>query len=381
MSVLPKKSPSKSTDIGINDLLDSSSTDGLLEKVTFAKAIVNHSDLSATGWSTWESLAGPLKYPPSVVCTEPGVLYAFAVMDDDLLYVQRYSSTIGDWWGFWLPMGPEDDTHLTSKPAAVSWASNRIDVFVLGLNGCCMHLYWDIGVNLPAWDNLGNNLKYPPSVVSWGPRRLDVFSANMTTGQLVHRAWDGTWHDWEAPLQKIVVSEISAVSWGPRRLDIFALQPETPRLQNLAHISYDGTKWAFDEPVDAYGATPPTAVCWGPNRIDVFAGTVAWQGTLFYHWAWDGSSWSLGYIRPPAGIQVSANQTTSLCSWAAGRLDLVALLQGTCYHKYWEGSWSDWDNLGGTFGEDQLTCATWGVNRLDIFGVRPDKGCQYISWS
>jgi hypothetical protein len=55
------------------------------------------------------------------------------------------------------------------------------------------------------------------------------------------------------------------------------------------------------------------------------------------------------------------------------------------YHKYWNGSaWgpspTDWEPLGGTF-DSAPAVASWGSNRLDIFGLGTDDQMYHKYWN
>jgi hypothetical protein len=54
------------------------------------------------------------------------------------------------------------------------------------------------------------------------------------------------------------------------------------------------------------------------------------------------------------------------------------------YHKFWDGTnWGpsrdDWEALSGTF-ESSPTVASWGPNRLDLFGLGTDNSMYHLDW-
>jgi Repeat of unknown function (DUF346) len=86
-------------------------------------------------------------------------------------------------------MALTSSTHLmASAPAAVSWGSNRLDVFAQGTDKSLQHWWWDGS----SWgsESLGGALVSAPAAVSWGSGRLDVF-AQGTDKSLQHWWWDG----------------------------------------------------------------------------------------------------------------------------------------------------------------------------------------------
>src|SRR5262249_14536578 len=79
----------------------------------------------------------------------------------------------------------------TSAPAASSWASGRLDVFVRGTTNALYHKYWD-GSRWQGWDQLGvDTFASGPAAVSWGPNRIDVFARGIDNA-LHHIFWDGS---------------------------------------------------------------------------------------------------------------------------------------------------------------------------------------------
>ena len=67
----------------------------------------------------------------------------------------------GGAWGGWQPLGG----YLTSAPDAASWASNRLDVPVLGSDQGLWHLTWN-GSSWSNWQGLSGKWTGNPSAVS-----------------------------------------------------------------------------------------------------------------------------------------------------------------------------------------------------------------------
>jgi hypothetical protein len=281
----------------------------------------------------------------------------------------------------------------TMAIAAASWGANRLDVFARGTATDMLHIAWTGDSWSPgasSWESLGGEFASPPAVASWGPGRLDVFAVG-TNGQMLHKAWDGTaWQpatNWEPlSIEYSGLAQFSGppavASWGPGRLDIFAVQ----LTGQMYHKAWDGSAWAPAglgwEPMGGEFASPPTVVSWGPNRLDIFG--VGTDGQLLYK-NWDGTAWHpsptgwepLGgkFISPPA-----------VASWGPGRLDIFGL--GTdrqMYHKTWTGTaWypspTNWEPLGGEFISPPAV-ASWGPGRLDVFGLGADGQMLHKTWT
>ena len=173
-----------------------------------------------------------------------------------------------------------------STPAAVSWGSNRIDVFTRGTDNVLWHKWWN--GTWHDWESLGGQLTGAPAVCSWGENRLDVFTRG-TDNALWHKWWNGTWHDWES-LGGVLISAPAAVSWGSNRIDVFVRGTDNA----LWHKWWNGT-WHDWESLGGQLTGAPAVCSWGENRLDVFT-----RGT-------DNALW----------------------------------------HKWWNGTWHDWESLGG----------------------------------
>lgn len=89
--------------------------------------------------------------------------------------------------------------------------------------------------------------------------------------------------------------------------------------------------------------------------------------------AWDGQSWSTGYL---GGVGTSA---PAVVSWGPGRLDVfVRGTTGSLYHKWFAGgSWHGWEDLGGRL-VGSPTVASWGPGRLDIFARAANNQLEHL---
>ncbi|KAM3093174.1 M12 family metallopeptidase [Phormidesmis sp. 146-12] len=184
----------------------------------------------------------------------------------------------GNAWSDWENLGGQ----LASAPTAVSWASNRIDVFAQGKNNRLWHKVWD-GTRWGDWmEDPTGVMSSAPAVTSWRANRLDVFVRG-ETGELWHKAWgESKWSDWEN-LGGQLASAPAAVSWAPNRLDVFA-QGKNNRLW---HKVYSENQWgAWMEDPKGVMSSAPGVASWRANRLDVF---VRGDGEELWHKAWDES--------------------------------------------------------------------------------------------
>jgi C1A family cysteine protease len=235
-------------------------------------------------------------------------------------------------WLGWESLGGQ----ITSRPAAASWAANRIDVVARGLDSAVWHRWWD-GSSWRGWESLGGQLHGAPAICSWGNGRLDIFGVGLDH-QLYHRWFQGGWSGWEA-LGGQLSSEPTAVSWGPNRIDVFARGMDNA----MWHLWWDGSAWRGWENLGGSISSAPGVSSWSANRLDCFARGM--DSALWHRW-WDGGAWR-GWERL-GGVLTDAPMG-------------------------WDGnSWSGEEDLGGTLGSGVGT-SSWAAGRLDCFVMGMDS--------
>jgi len=280
--------------------------------------------------------------------------------------------------------------------AALSWGSNRVDIFAIGAPDKQMyHKAWTGSALVPLpqsptsprflrwadWEPLGGKFSSPPSVVSWGPNRADIFGLGAYDNQMYHKAWTGSAlvpspTDWE-PLGGVFSSPPTVVSWGPNRLDIFCIGTDKQMYHKArtdnAWVPPAATDW---EPLGGQFNGPPAVVSWGPNRLDIFGiGT----DNQMYHKARTNNAWV-----PPAATDWEPlggvfNSPPAVVSWGPNRLDIFGIgADNQMYHKArTDNAWvppaaTDWEPLGGVFNSPPAVVSE-GPNRLDIFCIGADN--------
>ncbi len=267
---------------------------------------------SFVGWHGWESLGGSITSKPSAVSWGPNRIDVVARGLDSAVWHRWWDGTA---WRGWESLGGL----IQGAPAICSRASGRLDMFAVGLNHHLFHKWFQGGWS--AWEDLGGVLSSEPAAVSCGPNRIDVFARGMDQA-MWHLWWDGVgWHGWES-LGGGLSSAPAASSWGANRLDTFVRGYD----MHLWHKSWNGTAWSGWEDLKGVLSGEPGAVSWGPNRIDVF---YPGQNSHMWHRSWNGSTWSgeddlLGTLSSGVGVS----------SWAKNRLD--CFVEGTdsaLYHK------------------------------------------------
>ncbi|HSX45843.1 MAG TPA: cohesin domain-containing protein [Candidatus Saccharimonadia bacterium] len=114
----------------------------------------------------------------------------------------------------------------------------------------------------------------------------------------------------------------------------------------------------------------PASVSWASGRIDVF---VRGSDNMLWHryFAGSWSNWeSLGGV-------LASNPTVT--SWGPGRLDVFAKgNDGQMWHMWYENGWSRWEALGGALASAPAA-TTWSPGRLDVF-VRGTDNQLWHRW-
>lgn len=253
---------------------------------------------------------------------------------------------------------------LTSKPNAVSWGANRIDVVVRGTDSAVYHKWWN-GSSWNGYENLGGLIQGAPTICSWANGRLDIFATGLNH-HLWHRWYQGGWSNWE-DLGGVLSSEPAAVSWGNGRIDVFARGMDS----TLYHMWYDG-HWHSWESLGGVCGSGPAVASWAGNRLDCFV-----QGMdhhLWHKW-WNGSAWS-GWEDLGGTVQGSPGAV----SWGPNRIDVFYPGKNfAMMHKWWNGSvWSGEENLGGGLSSG-VGVSSWAAGRLDCF-VEGTDSSMYHKW-
>lgn len=266
---------------------------------------------------------------------------------------------------------------IVGKPTAVSWAENRLDIFVRGLDNQIYHKAWDNGwyPDILGWESIGGTFAGDPVAVSWEKNRLDIFVRSFD-GRIYHKwwtpqtGWGPSQQNWE-DLGGRAGSDPVVVSWGKNRLDILMRGQDGA----LYHKAWDQNRWWPS--VDGWNSLggnivgKPAVTAWSANRLDIF---VMGADKRVYHKAWTGQNWypsETGF----SSLGGSVTSAPSAVSWASGRLDVVVRgSDSRLYHKaYQEGtgwypSLEGWSSLGGYLLENSNpTIVSWGKERLDIF--------------
>lgn len=127
------------------------------------------------------------------------------------------------------------------------------------------HLYWD-GSKWSDWERLiGDIIPATPAAVTWDTNRFDVFAININ-GTLTHVYWDGSQYNNEdlgSGDETTFVGTPSVTTWGVGRFDIVALAEDG----QYYYKYYGGGNWApwkpkgFPPNNGSFISSPATVSC------------------------------------------------------------------------------------------------------------------------
>jgi|GEM_PF-729931 len=354
-------------------------------------------DIGAPGWDPFagagiirakaalDVVAAAPRTSGPVVSWAPNRLDVFVIGTTSGLHHKYYN---GSAWGPSLTGYEFMGGTIQDSAEVVAWGPNRLDAFVVGMNSGLYHKYWNgaaWGPSVTGYEFLGGVIEGHPRAVAWGSNRLDVFVVG-TDRALYHKYWNGSaWAPSVTGYENLggtIVGSPEVVAWGPNRLDIFVLGTNS----GLYHKYWSGSAWGPSvtgyEFLGGVIEEQPKAVAWGANRLDLF---VVGTDRALYHKYWNGSAWGpsvTGYENLGGTIQGSPE----VVAWGPNRLDLFVVgTDHALYHKWWNGSaWgpsvTGWENLGGTV-RGQPHVVSWGANRLDVFVTGMDSALYHKWWN
>lgn len=283
---------------------------------------------------------------PAVASWKEGRLDVFVCsFTDNHLYHRVYES--GLWHGTkWdLIAGPASNSTLVSSPAAVSWGSDRIDLFAVWNDKHLSHLAWDGSSWQTKWDDLGGTTNDAPAAASWKKMRMDVF-IRTTDNNISRRYWEEfhvglqntSWEDWHG-LGGGLMSAPTAAASALQRIDCFGADKDG----HLMHMLYDGRNDSplaiVDGVLKIKGApAAASAVTAADGRVDVF---VRDANDLLKHRVYFNNGWEAGKTWDDVSTQKIFSAPAAAACWdgtTPKRFDCFA--QGAdnfLFHTWWAG--------------------------------------------
>ena len=293
---------------------------------------------AAGGWGALENIGGISTHRPAAVSRAPGFYDAFVRGTNGHIF-SKWRDTDGVWrpsqaaW-FELPWGAGDVA--AAEPAVVSWASNRIDVFIVGVSGSVYWQFWD-GAAWSGWRVIspaGFAYSGSPAAVARGVGLLDVVAYSGGTV--------GTQGEYGEP------------AWG-------------------THMTCSGpctaaSDWRYSlngPPTGAPGARP-SIVASSSTRVDFFVR--GYTDTAMHTYIEAGAYSALEEI---AGLAITDD--VAAVSRAAGVIDVFVrgtdgrVYQSSLYDSGATTNWTAWSSLGGdVLGTPAVTSR--GSGSIELLG-------------
>lgn len=236
---------------------------------------------------------------------------------------------------------------------------------------------WGLSASWHTWDNpaAGSGFTTGFAACSWGSYREDIFGVK-SDGNIYHTWWfnNSGWNTWEAhacPVAPAGAPGASANNGVANREDIYYIGTDG----NLYHQYYSGgwqpsiNTWEnLGAPSGVSLVGSPSATSWAAGRYDVYARGSNNTVYRIYKTS-DTGSWSAWQNQGGSVTNDVASE-----SWSGNRLDGYALGTGSgaIWHQYWDGAWhptaTTWaQNTPETNAKYALGASSWGTNHIDLF--------------
>lgn len=274
--------------------------------------VADHWVPSQQGWATLGAPAGTRAVGHvSGVSWSPNHLHLLVSGADGMQYFKAWDGPNNRWVPSqlgWDSLGGP----MVGDSKMVSWGPDRLDVFARKADGNLYIKSWVGGGWVPAgtdWAPLGApsgaSISGNVTAVSWALNRLHVF-VPATDGHVYSKAWNGSWVPSQLGFVDLgpAVGNVEPVAWAENRLDLFARQADG----SIGIKSWTGGGWvpsqtgwnSLDTAPPAFDINGrPSVISWAPNSLHLLA--PATNGNVYLK-AWSGA---LGCPVRPAG-----------CHWA-----------------------------------------------------------------
>jgi len=234
--------------------------DGSLDVVVrgYDQALWHTHSNSGYSWGGWNNDAGELLLSnPAVASRAANELDVFAVGVDNQVY---HTQWISPTWNTWTSVDcggnfPEIERVVPlpeiPAPAVVARGGDQLDLFRRSPDN---NLYWchsSDGVTWGSWQNLGGMLASPPGAVSPGSERMQVYVLGMD-GAIWYRTYDTVWGAWlrlETP-DGMAGNAFPVLASPPTGgVDIYLAGTE----KRIWWIHHNGTAWGSWSSIDLVG--------------------------------------------------------------------------------------------------------------------------------
>lgn len=294
-----------------------------------------------------------------------------------------------DHWEGDVTMAALPNGHVfAGTPNAVSWGTDRIDLFILGqapgatgAAGTLWHTYTnDGGFTWGGWDNPAgvNNVWWGPTVVSWGLNRLDGFYTGADQA-LWHFGWAPGWFKesmGNPPGNDPVYETPAVVARAPNRLTTLVADQSG----SIWELSWDSAWSGFQLVTNQAAARSPAALT-AVRTTEMVAAFADNSGGISYTKRLAGwSGWSAPSSLPLTGGPARILSDISAVSWsngAAEQWDFFVIGQASgAGSTLWDlrttttgSTWKIQSIVGAMSTQytfDTPAPFSWGANQIDV---------------
>lgn len=349
---------------------------GVTQLAYFTAAVILHEIIHSHGFTH-----------PVTPDSTPGSDYASSLPHVAMLSVLRaaharlgtsnlpISASAGPKWHDWENLGGQvkGDIGAVCVPG-----TNVTDLYVTGMDDTLWQKYWDNGWS--NWIQVDPTFEIhsssSPVAVSANPSHRGIFARNRKNMMVYHKKYDGQWHPWEnlgGTLKgKMGVGDAGAVSIQEGVTDVYVTGLDDMLWQKY----YANGTWSDWFQVDSTMklASSPVAVSANPSHRAVYA---RGKDGAVYHKYWDGvwHPWENlgGNIKGDiAAVAVPGSNVTDL---------YVRGMDDTLWQKYWDNGWSDWQQVDPGFKlASSPVAVSAGISHRAIYAKGTDGSVYHKFW-
>ena len=263
-----------------------------------------HSVDNGTNWGPSMDLGGILTSAPAVTSPSTGVMDVFVRGTDGAVWWDHYNATTSKWSGWSTPLGGSLGglTPVNRAPAACSWGTDRLDVFVQGMDGALWHKAWT-GTSWSGWQSLGGKLTSGPAATATAPNQIGVFVRG-TDGAVWYTHYPSTssgWDNWTSVGGQVYAGTSPAASnFGANRIDWFVMGTDQGLYHSWKAWTAGGATNGWENLGGILTSSPGATarIINGHNLIDAFVRggdgdfTIVWQKSSDTTTTTPSTSWS-----------------------------------------------------------------------------------------
>jgi hypothetical protein len=322
------------------------------------------------GWSGWGSFGGPFLDSPEAVARQPHHFDVFARGVDKQIYLKTCTApctSSANLWpagAYWHGLGT---TKAQAAPAAASWDSDRLDVFIADTNGDLRHRPWTSSGGWPtsnAWAYILPSTSY----TSYSPASFDATGAPSAVGR-----------------KSVVCNPLTHLCAWSRRADVAVHGTDG----FVWHAYSTGGAFSYLKRIPGKTFGPgvrPAIVSPSNGRVDVFirdtnfdSWPVLFAGPIwhaaFYDGYWHGWE-NLGGVIIGDVTAVVRNNGDVINLFVRGA-------NGAVYTQAYyvaSNTWSSWATLGNDVIGTPAACSR-GPGNLDVFARSTDNRIRGRAWT